>query len=72
MKNLMILALTVGSIAAVTPAAAEQVVVQRTTVVHRNVSHHDSGWHAVSAHQKHRYCRTKWRNDHRVRSCYWR
>ena len=74
MKNLMILALAVGSIAAVAPAAADPVVVQRTTVVRHDVSssHHDNGWHAASAHQKRRYCRNTWRHHQRVRSCYWR
>ena len=74
MKNLMILALAVGSIAAVTPVAAQPVVVQRTTVVRHDVStsHHDSGWHAASVHEKRRVCRTSWRNHHKVRHCYWR
>ena len=74
MKSLMILALAAGSIAAITPAAADQVTVQRTTVVHRDstVTHHESGWHAAAVHQKHRVCKTSWRNHHKVRHCYWR
>ena len=72
MKSLMMLALAVGSIAAAAPVAAEQVVVQRTTVVRHDVRHNDSGWHANRGHQKHRVCRTHWRNHHRVRNCFWR
>jgi len=74
MKVLILGAMALGSIAIAVPAAADQVVNQRTTVVHRDVSteRHDNGWHAARGHHKQRVCRTSWRHHHRVRNCYWR
>ena len=52
-----------------TAAPAQERVVTRTTTT---TVHRDAGWRPVAVRHRHKICRNRWHNGHRVRRCTWR
>lgn len=76
LSGLAIIAVTAGSLFAVAPVTAQrQVEVHRTvtTTTTTNGGYHDDRrWHSERRHHKHKTCRSRWVNHHRVTRCWWR
>lgn len=71
LSGLTIIAVAAGSLFAAAPVAAQhQVEVHRTvtTTTTTNGGYHANRWH----NRRHKVCRTRWVNHHRVTRCYWR
>jgi len=72
LPGLTMIAIAAGSLFAAAPAAAQRHVEVHRTVTTTRVT--NGGWHDNNRHhvRRHKVCRTRWVNHHRVKRCSWR